>query len=131
MCGSQDHNPGSGLVGFRSQHSWEPTFQTSAIIKHLGAFYPVKNEELLVFNFENNKNVNDTEQKGGSDSLISSHRITELCIADFGGSCRMKSHGQYSGLIGTIGSLAPELLNGKPTNYDAKIDSWALGVILY
>ncbi|KAI4969914.1 putative cyclin-dependent kinase F-2 [Hordeum vulgare subsp. vulgare] len=52
-----------------------------------------------------------------------------LKICDLGLSCSMADGPPYSNPIGTRGYRAPELLLGSK-NYDERIDSWALGVMM-
>ncbi|XP_048548545.1 putative cyclin-dependent kinase F-2 [Triticum urartu] len=52
-----------------------------------------------------------------------------LKICDLGLSCSMADEPPYSNPVGTKGYRAPELLLGC-TDYDERIDSWALGVMM-
>ncbi|XP_048567410.1 putative cyclin-dependent kinase F-2 [Triticum urartu] len=59
--------------------------------------------------------------------LVDDRRNLKIC--DLGLSCNMTDGPPYSNHIGTRGYRAPELLLGS-TNYDERIDSWALVVMM-
>lgn len=61
--------------------------------------------------------------------------INDLKIADFGMAKRTKgtssnTHKRRNSLFGTVGYMAPEVIL-KDQNYDQRIDTYSLGVVLY
>ena len=58
-----------------------------------------------------------------------SMKLKDIRISDFGLCKLLKKSEKAQGIMGTLPYMAPEMLKGK--DYDGKIDSWALGVILH
>lgn len=58
--------------------------------------------------------------------------IHDVCIADFGLSCKIKTRSTdgEGAIFGTLPYMAPEMLFSDST-FDDRIDAWALGIILH
>lgn len=56
--------------------------------------------------------------------------VTNLKLADFGQASKIYKNTVSSSYFGTRGYIAPEALNCN-RQFDQKIDSWSLGIILY
>ena len=60
---------------------------------------------------------------------IQSNDLPKIKITDFGQTVKLNSNEYIAKLGGTVGFIAPEVLQNQPS--DSKSDIWSLGVILY
>ena len=66
------------------------------------------------------------------DIEVSESGQTELVckLADFGFACVLEQDHKCSETLGTLMYMAPEIVS-RGSTYDNKVDTWALGVVVY
>lgn len=63
--------------------------------------------------------------------LASRETAVDVRICDFGHAQRADGAGRLAGKAGTVGYIAPEMLQKGPPAYSPRVDEWAVGVILF